>query len=114
QGASFGNVVARDVMVEFTGPQSFDVIVTYNAINGVIPFDVSYSVALPSKGVPPYKLSVNKTGFGLLPVPSALISPLVSSATKALKKSKLTVLLSRIKWGKIEDGKLTVYSQINI
>ena len=112
QGASWGTIVPRDVSVEFTGPQAFDVRVNYLAINGSIPFDVVYSIALPKSELPPQKLKVSHTALGLLPVPAALISPLVSSAKKSIEKSKIAVVISRIKWGKIEDGKLTVYSRL--
>lgn len=113
QGASWGTIVPREVLVEFTGPQSFDVLVTYYAINGSIPFTIAYSIDLPVRGVAPYKLTMNATKLGLLPVPMALVSPLIASAKKALQQSKLSEVMARIKWGKIEDQKLTVYSRIN-
>jgi len=113
QGGSWGTVVPRDVSVDFTGPQTFDVLVTYKILNGSIPFNIVYSIKVPKRGEAPYHLELGGVALGLLPVPPQVVAPLVSAAHESLKKSKISVVMSRIRWGEIEGKQLTFYSRIS-
>jgi hypothetical protein len=113
QGASWGGAVPRDVSARFKDTQHFDLLVTYYLLNGYLPFSVVYTVKLPTHDQPPHGLSITNVSIGLLPASSSWVKAFTDSANVALERSKFSTVLSRIKWGKIDHGVLTVYSYLH-